>query len=206
MRRLAKRRGILLGQWGARRNASLNGWALEGTAVTVAPLRRGKGASIALNLLLPDCRGFDGSTVTIDPRGEFRCIAARRRRELGRRVLLDAFGVAAMHKESFEERHLPDVTSATCNPLEFVRDDEERAMRDIDVLLDALLTPPRPGATTTAGIPTIPPAPSSPDMSPGSGSTSNPTARDGPGRAGRWSRRTPAVVGDLDRRAAPAAG
>ena len=147
LRRLAKRRGILLGQWGAGRNARLIGWSLEGSAITVAPPRSGKGAIIALNLLSPGYRGFDGSTVTIDPRGELWCIAARRRRELGRRVLLlDPFGVAAKHKEDFPECHLPDVTSASFNPLSFIREDEGLAVRDINVLLDALLTPPRPGA------------------------------------------------------------
>ena len=146
LRRLAKRRGILLGQWGAGRNAKLIGWSLEGSAITVAPPRAGKGALIALNLLSPDYRGFQGSTVTIDPRGELWCIAARRRRELGRRVLLiDPFGVVAEHKK-FKETHLPDVESASYNPLDFIRDDENLAVRDINVLLDALLTPPRPDA------------------------------------------------------------
>ena len=147
LRRLAKRKGILLGQWGAGRNAALIGWSLEGSAITVAPPRSGKGATIALNLLSPDYRGFDGSTVTIDPRGELWCIAARRRRELGRRVLLlDPFGVAVKHKEDFSECHLPDTASARFNPLSFIREDEGLAVRDINVLLDALLTPPRPGA------------------------------------------------------------
>ena len=148
LRRLAKRRGILLGQWGAGRNAKLIGWSLEGSAITVAPPRAGKGATIALNLLSPGDRGFQGSTVTIDPRGELWCIAARRRRELGRRALLiDPFGVVAKHKEQFEEKtHLPNVRSAFYNPLDFIRDDESLAVRDINVLLDALLTPPRPGS------------------------------------------------------------
>ena len=146
LRRLAKRRGILLGQWGAGRNAKLIGWSLEGSAITVAPPRVGKGALIALNLLSPDGRGFQGSTVTIDPRGELWCIAARRRRELGRRALLiDPFGVVAQHKE-FKETHLPDVESVLYNPLDFIRDDDSLAVRDINVLLDALLTPPRPDA------------------------------------------------------------
>ena len=146
LRRLAKRRGILLGQWGAGRNAKLIGWSLEGSAITVAPPRVGKGALIALNLLSPDYRGFQGSTVTIDPRGELWCIAARRRRELGRRALLiDPFGVVAEHKK-FKETHLPDVESASYNPLDFIRDDDSLAVRDINVLLDALLTPPRPDA------------------------------------------------------------
>ena len=147
LRRLAKRRGILLGQWGAGRNAKLIGWSLEGSAITVAPPRVGKGALIALNLLSPGDRGFQGSTVTIDPRGELWCMAARRRRELGRRVLLiDPFRVVRGHKKEFEETHLPDVESASYNPLDFIRDDESLAVRDINVLLDALLTPPRPDA------------------------------------------------------------
>ena len=61
LRRLAKRQGILLGQWGAGRNARLIGWSLEGSAITVAPPRAGKGATIALNLLSPNDRGFQGS-------------------------------------------------------------------------------------------------------------------------------------------------
>ena len=113
----------------------------------MAPPRVGKGALIALNLLSPDYRGFQGSTVTIDPRGELWCIAARRRRELGRRVLLiDPFRVVRGHKKEFEETHLPDVESASYNPLDFIRDDESLAVRDINVLLDALLTQPRPDA------------------------------------------------------------
>ena len=148
LKRLARRRGILLGQWGGRRNAPLIGWALEGSAITVAPPRSGKGALIALNLLSPEDRGFEGSTVTIDPRGELWCIASRRRRQMGRRaVLLDPFGVAKEHEAEFGELcHLPDVSSATFNPLEFIRENESHAVRDINVLLDALLTPPRPGA------------------------------------------------------------
>ena len=147
LRRLAKRQGILLGQWGAGRNAKLIGWSLEGSAITVAPPRAGKGATIALNLLSPDDRGFQGSTVTIDPRGELWCIASRRRRELGRRaVLIDPFGVVRGHKEQFPKTHLPDTDSASYNPLGFIREDDGLAVRDINVLLDALLTPPRPDA------------------------------------------------------------
>ena len=151
LRRLAKRRGILLGQWGGRPNAPLIGWSLEGSAITVAPPRTGKGATIALNLLSPDGRGFEGSTVTIDPRGELWCIAARRRRQMGRHaILLDPFRVVERHKEEFRDCHLPVVRSAAYNPLDFIRDDETHAVRDINVLLDALLTPPRPGAHDNA--------------------------------------------------------
>ena len=61
-------------------------------------------------------------------------------------ILLDPFGVAGAHRDEFEDCHLPDVRTATYNPLEFIREDDSHAVRDINVLLDALLTPPRPGA------------------------------------------------------------
>ena len=62
LRRLARRQGILLGQWGAGRNAKLIGWSLEGSAITVAPPRAGKGAIIALKpalARLPGIRRID---------------------------------------------------------------------------------------------------------------------------------------------------
>ena len=143
MRLLSKRRGMLLGAWGAGRRAPLIGWALEGCALTVAPPRAGKGALIALNLLAPEMRGIEGSTVVIDPRGEFWCVAARRRRDLGRRVLLlDPFGQVKKHAREFDELYLPIVESARYNPLDFIREEEGLAVQDIGVLLDALLTEP----------------------------------------------------------------
>ena len=151
LRRLACRNGILLGQWGAGPRAPLIGWALEGSAITVAPPRTGKGATITLNMLSPGSRGFSGSTVLVDPRGEIWCVAARRRREMGRRVvLLDPFGVVARHKAQFPDAHIPDSVSATYNPFDFIRENEAHAVRDINVLLDALLTPPAPGAQDNA--------------------------------------------------------
>ena len=144
LRRLARRRGILLGQKGRRGRAPLIAWDLEGAALTLAPPRCGKGATIALNYLSPGGRGFEGSTVLIDPRGETFCVVARRRRDMGRRViLLDPMGVVEGHAQAFGDRvYLPDTESASYNPLDFIRGDEARAVRDIDVLLDALLTPP----------------------------------------------------------------
>ena len=117
----------------------------------MAPPRAGKGATIALNLLAPGDRGFRGSTVIVDPRGELWCIAARRRREMGRRaLLLDPFGVVEGHAERFPKTHLPDVRSATYNPLDFIRGNDSEAVHDINVLLDALLTPPRADAHNNA--------------------------------------------------------
>ena len=144
LRRLSRGRGIVLGGWGGGRNAPLIAYPLEGSALTVAPPRAGKGALIALNLLSPESRGFEGSCVIIDPRGELWCIAARRRRELGRDVLLvDPFAVVRGHKAAYGDAlYLPASASAPYNPLDFIRDEEALAVRDIHVLLDALLTPP----------------------------------------------------------------
>ena len=144
MRALEKGQGVLLGQSRAGRAAPLLGWPLEGSAVTLAPPRTGKGATIALNYLAPGGRGWGGSTVLVDPRGETFCVAARRRREMGRKVvLLDPFGVVEGHEQGLKDRlHLPDVRSRRYNPMDFIRNDQSVAGRDINVLLDALLTPP----------------------------------------------------------------
>ena len=144
LRKLARRPdGILLGQTGPGGRAPLAVWPLEGHAVTIAPPRTGKGALIAANMLAPDDRGWQGSTVTIDPRGELYPIVARRRRELGREViLLDPYGVIDRHREQHPHCHLPRfVKKHTYNPLDFLRG-EEKAVQDIDVLVQALLTPP----------------------------------------------------------------
>ena len=149
MKKLMRRNGILLGQMGKSPNAPLVGWGLEGSAITLAPPRVGKGATIALNLLSPGDRGFDGSTVIVDPRGELFPVVARRRREMGRRVVLvDPFGTVRKHKEEVTGLHLPDVESARYNPLDFIRDNDALGVEDINVLLDALLTPPKTGPGT----------------------------------------------------------
>ena len=152
VRRLERGQGVLLGQTGPGLSSPLIGWPLEGSAVTLAPPRTGKGATIALNYLAPAGRGWGGSTVLIDPRGETWCVVARRRREMGRRVvLLDPFGVVARHGAELEGKlHLPDVRSRRFNPMDFIRADASLAPRDINVLLDALLTPPSGSNDTSA--------------------------------------------------------
>ena len=145
-RQLARGAGLLLGQATRRPRSPLIAWPLEGSAITLAPPRTGKGATIALNLLSPGGRGPRGSTIVIDPRGESYCIAARRRRDMGRNVLLvDPFGVVEAHAASFgDDLDLGHTTSECYNPLDFIRTESDaEAVRDIGVLLDALLTPPR---------------------------------------------------------------
>ncbi len=144
LRKLARHTdGILLGQTGPGARAPLAVWPLEGHAVTIAPPRTGKGALIAANMLAPGERGWPGSTVTIDPRGELYPVVARRRRALGRKVvLLDPYGVIDRHREQHPHCHLPrQVRRHAYNPLDFLRG-EEKAVQDIDILVQALLTPP----------------------------------------------------------------
>ena len=137
---LTRRQGILLGE----SPDGLVAYPLEGSAISFAPPRVGKGATIAMNFLSPDKRGWQGSTVVFDPRGELFPIVARRRRELGRRpILLDPFGVVAAHRRlEGGGLHLPVWESDSYNPLDFVREGEE-AVRDIGVLVDALMERPK---------------------------------------------------------------
>lgn len=55
---------------------------------------------------------------------------------------MDACGVVKAHRDAFPERQLA-VSSARYNPLSFIREYEGLAVRDINVLLDPLHTPPR---------------------------------------------------------------
>ncbi len=148
LKSLAKRHGILLGA----SREGLVAYPLEGSAISFAPPRTGKGATIALNYLSPGRRGWPGSTVVVDPRGELYPIVARRRRSLGRRpILLDPFGMVAKHRElegglaDFGKDallHLPVWNSDSYNPLDFIRDGDE-AVRDIGVLVEALMERPK---------------------------------------------------------------
>ena len=93
-------------------------------------------------------------------------------------ILLDPFRRGARgtgRKNSRKPTCRTLTVSATYNPLEFIREDEGLAVRDINVLLDALLTPPRQDAhQTAAGTSTNPPAPSSRATWHGCGSRSRP--------------------------------
>ena len=145
---LLANRGLILGET---EHGRLMSWPLEGSAITLAPPRTGKGATIALNLLSPHDRGHGGATLTIDPRGETYCIVARRRRQLGRRVILiDPFAVVAGHARNAPEAFLPLTKGLRHNPLDFIRSGEAEAVRDIAILLDGLTTPPADGANASA--------------------------------------------------------
>ena len=143
LRAMTRQRGLMLGK----SRDGLVAYRLEGSAMSFAPPRTGKGANIALNYLDPEERGWAGSTVLIDPRGEMFPMVARRRRDLGRRpILLDPFGVVGKHRElEGADLHLPVWRSEQYNPIDFIRDGPE-AVRDISVLTDALMEEPKSDA------------------------------------------------------------
>jgi type IV secretion system protein VirD4 len=97
--------GLLLG-WSAPADASPFGFAAaaaraeaggqpvayhgDGHLMTVAPTGAGKGRGV----IIPNLLAYRGPVIVIDPKGENYQVTARRRRELGHRVvLLDPFGV-----------------------------------------------------------------------------------------------------------------
>ena len=65
-------------------------YAGEGHLITVAPTRSGKGRGV----LVPNLLLYPGSVVVFDPKGELYRMTARRRREMGQRVVrIDPCGV-----------------------------------------------------------------------------------------------------------------
>lgn len=65
----------------------------EGHAVTIAPTGAGKGRSA----LIPTLLTYGGAVIVIDPKGENLAVTARRRREMGQKVIvLDPMGVTGV--------------------------------------------------------------------------------------------------------------
>ncbi|MGU3422323.1 type IV secretory system conjugative DNA transfer family protein [Methylobacterium sp. D54C] len=70
-------------------------FSVKGNLVSIAPPRSGKTSGLLIpNLLAPEASAWCGPVVVIDPKGEAYTATARRRRELGRRVVcLDPKGI-----------------------------------------------------------------------------------------------------------------
>ena len=140
LRRLAPRNSgqvVTLGQI-PRLGKPLLHYNLHGSITTYAPPRTGKTALIIANHLRPGGRGWQGSTVTMDPRGNAYCVCAKRLRELGRTVrLIDPYGLVADHVRRWPELEGLETRSDTFNPLDLLRVDDYMAS-DVSSLLDAL--------------------------------------------------------------------
>lgn len=81
--------GLVLGYRGLGEHDVGCGWNDNRHVLTVAGSRAGKGVS----LLIPNLLVYDGSVLSIDPKGELARVTARARREKGQKVvILDPFG------------------------------------------------------------------------------------------------------------------
>lgn len=82
----------------------------EGHLLTIAPTGAGKGTGCIVPALLR----YEGPVIVIDPKGENVAITARRRREMGHRVIvLDPIGVTDQSADSFNPLEVIDITQAT---------------------------------------------------------------------------------------------
>ena len=81
----------------------------EGHLVTVAPTGAGKGTGCIVPALLR----YPGPVIVIDPKGENAAITARRRREMGHRVVvIDPLGITGMPGDHFNPLDAVDVTQS----------------------------------------------------------------------------------------------
>lgn len=81
----------------------------EGHLMTVAPTGAGKGTGCIVPALLR----YPGPVIVIDPKGENVAITARRRREMGQRVVvIDPLGVTDQHADTFNPLDCIDIAQA----------------------------------------------------------------------------------------------
>src|SRR5690554_496613 len=93
-----------------------------GHLMTIAPTGAGKG----VGAIIPALLRHPGPVIVIDPKGENYAVTARRRRELGQRVvLLDPFYVTGARSDSF-------------NPLDLLARDDPGLADEAGVLADLL--------------------------------------------------------------------
>lgn len=82
----------------------------EGHLITIAPTGAGKGVGCVVPALLR----HRGPAIVIDPKGENAAITARRRREMGQKVVvLDPMGITAFNGDALNPLDLIDPYSAT---------------------------------------------------------------------------------------------
>ena len=97
----------------------LNG---DGHLMTIAPTGAGKGTGCIIPALLR----YPGPVIVVDPKGENVAITARRRREMGQRVVvIDPMGIT-------------DQPSDTLNPLDAIDITQASAVDEVSVLAQAL--------------------------------------------------------------------
>ena len=95
----------------------------EGHLITIAPTGAGKG----IGAIVPALLRFPGPVIVIDPKGENAAITARRRREMGQRVvILDPMGTVTQDGDRFD-------------PLDLINPESPTGVDDAVLLATALL-------------------------------------------------------------------
>lgn len=101
----------------------------EGHLITIAPTGAGKGVGCVVPALLR----HRGPAIVIDPKGENAAITARRRREMGQKVVvLDPMGITGFHGDALNPLDLIDPYSATAVDEAHVIIDQLLAFSDSD--------------------------------------------------------------------------
>ncbi len=95
----------------------------EGHLVTIAPTGAGKGRGCIVPALLR----YPGPVIVIDPKGENAAITARRRREMGQRVVV------------IDPMHVTDLGGDSFNPLDVIDIADASAVDDVTVLVQSLI-------------------------------------------------------------------
>ena len=96
----------------------------DGHLMTIAPTGAGKGVGV----IIPTLLHYPGSVIIVDPKGENYAVTARRRQEMGQRVVcLDPFGTTDCKK--------PD----TFNPLSLISESDPQPMDTAAVLAEMLV-------------------------------------------------------------------
>lgn len=82
----------------------------DGHLITIAPTGAGKGTGC----IIPTLLRYPGPVIVVDPKGENLAVTARRRRELGQRVVvLDPFGVTGHETDRLDPTDIVDVHGLT---------------------------------------------------------------------------------------------
>ena len=94
----------------------------EGHLITIAPTGAGKG----IGCIIPTLLRYTGPVIVIDPKGENSAVTARRRKELGQKVVI------------LDPMCITDIETDRLNPLDLIDPDSPLAVDDVAALVNEL--------------------------------------------------------------------
>ncbi|MBX9925191.1 MAG: type IV secretory system conjugative DNA transfer family protein, partial [Hyphomicrobiaceae bacterium] len=130
------RRGVFLGYDGNGVDGLPVGFTDDRHVMTIAGSRGGKGRS----LIVPNMLMYEGSVLTIDPKGELARITSRARAEMGQRVfVLDPFGASLEGCKTDEQRAALQARLGHYNPLSELDPTAPTFVDDAAIIASALI-------------------------------------------------------------------